>query len=69
MDSVALFVDKNQALSIIQALHEASVKCDGDGRRIMAENYRDIEEIMRKQYLISMSIRDNMDENGGRYVL
>lgn len=69
MDSVALFVDKNQALSIIQALHEASVKCEGDGRRIMAENYRHLEDVMRKQYLISMSIRDNMDKNGGKYVL
>ena len=67
MDSVALFVSKEYALSIIQALKEAREKCENDGRRIMAKGYSEIEDIMRQQYEIAKSVRDNMDRNGGEY--
>ena len=67
MDSVALFLSRDYALSIIQALREAKEKCQGDGRRIMAKQYEEVETIMRAQYEISQSIRENMDRNGGDY--
>lgn len=69
MDSVALFLSRDYTLSIIQALREAKEKCQGDGRRIMAKNYEEIERIMWDQYKVSQSIRENMDQNGGDYVL
>lgn len=69
MDSVALFLSRDNTLSIIQALREAKEKCQGDGRRIMAKNYEEIERIMWDQYKVSQSIRENMDQNGGDYVL
>ena len=65
MDSVALFLSRDYTLSIIQALREAKEKCQGDGRRIMAKNYEEIERIMWDQYKVSQSIRENMDQNGG----
>ena len=69
MDSVALFLSRDYTLSIIQALREAKEKCQGDGRRIMAKNYEEIERIMWDQYKVSQSIRENIDQNGGDYVL
>ena len=69
MDSVALFLSRDNTLSIIQALREAKEKCQGDGRRIMAKNYEEIERIMWDQYKVSQSIRENMDQTGGDYVL
>ena len=69
MDSVALFLSRDYTLSIIQALREAKEKCEGDGRRIMAENYKNLEELMREQYAVAESIRENMDRNGGDYIL
>ena len=67
MDSVALFLSREHTLNIIQALREAKERCEGDGRRIMAEQYREVETIMRAQYDIAQSIRDNMDRNDGNY--
>ena len=67
MDSVALFLSRDYTLSIIQALREAKEKCESDGRRIMAKQYQEIETIMRGQYDIAQSIRQNMDQNGGDY--
>ena len=69
MDSVALFLSRDYTLSIIQALREVKEKCQGDGRRIMAKNYEEIERIMWDQYKVSQSIRENIDQNGGDYVL
>lgn len=69
MDSVALFLSREHTLSIIQALREAKEKCQADGRRIMATQYEDVEAIMRGQYDIAQSIRENMDRNGGDYKL
>ena len=67
MDSVALFLSRDNTLSIIQALREAKERCENDGRRVMAKQYEDIEEVMRAQYDIAQSIRQNMDRNGGDY--
>ncbi len=67
MDSVAIFLSREQALSLIQSLKESRLKCEADGRRVMAKNYGQLEEIMRGQYEIAQSIRDNMDRNGGEY--
>ena len=69
MDSVALFLSRDYTLSIIQSLRESKEKCQKDGRRIMAKNYEEIERIMWDQYKVSQSIRENMDQNGGDYVL
>ena len=69
MDSVALFLSKDYTLSIIQALKEAKEKCNNDGRKIMAKKYQDIERIMWEQHNVAQSIRDNMDRNGGDYIL
>ena len=69
MDSVAFYIDRQNALSLIQALREAKEKCEGDGRRIMAENYANLEGLMRDQYAVAESIRENMDRNGGEYRL
>lgn len=69
MDSVALFLSKDYTLSIIQALKEAKEKCNNDGRKIMAQKYQDIERIMWEQHNVAQSIRDNMDRNGGDYIL
>ena len=67
MDSVALFLSRDYTLSIIQALREARERCEQDGRRIMAKQYKEIETIMRGQYDIAQSIRENMDRNSGDY--
>ncbi len=67
MDSVALFLSREYTLHIIQSLREAREKCEGDGRRIMAKQYGEVETIMRAQHDIAQSIRDNMDRNGGDY--
>ncbi len=67
MDSVALFFSRDYTLSIIQALREAKEKCQGDGRRIMATKYEEIETIMRAQHDIAQSVRENMDRNDGDY--
>lgn len=69
MDSVALFLSQDNTLHIISALRDAKEKCEGDGRRIMAKQYADLEEIMRAQYEIARSVRENMDRNGGEYRL
>ena len=69
MDSVALFLSRDYTLNIIQALREAKEKCQGDGRRIMAKQYEEIENIMRAQYEISLSIRENMNRNNNDYLL
>jgi len=69
MDSVALYLSRDYTLSIIQALGEAKEKCQGDGRRIMAEKYADIERIMREQHNIAQSIHQNIQRNGGEYRL
>ena len=69
MDSVALFLSRDYTLSIIQALREAKERCEGDGRRIMAKQYEEVETIMRAQYEVAQSIRENMDKNGGDYQL
>ena len=69
MDSVAFYIDRQNALSIIQALSEAKERCEADGRRIMAENYKNLEEIVRGQYDVAQSIRENMDRNDGDYIL
>lgn len=67
MDSVAIFLSREQALNLIQSLKESKRKCEEDGRRIMAKSYAELEEIMRGQYEVAQSIRDNMDRNGGDY--
>jgi len=67
MDSVALFLSRDYTLSIIQALREAKEKCQGDGRKIMAQKYQDIEKIMWEQHNIAQSIHKNIQENGGEY--
>ena len=67
MDSVALFLPRDYTLNIIQALREAKEKCQGDGRRIMAKQYEEVETIMRAQYEVAQSIRENMDRNDGDY--
>ena len=67
MDSVAIFLSREQALNLIQSLKESRCKCEQDGRRIMEKNYSELEEIMRGQYEVAQSIRDNMDRNGGDY--
>ena len=69
MDSVALFLSREYTLHIIQALREAKAKCEGDGRRIMAKQYEEVETIMRAQHDIAQSIRENMDRNGGDYTI
>lgn len=69
MDSVALFLSRDYTLSVIQALREAKEKCQGDGRRIMAEKYEEIETILRGQHAIAQSVRENMDRNGGEYTI
>ena len=67
MDSVALFLSRDYTLSIIQALREAKEKCQGDGRKIMAQKYQDIEKIMWEQHNIAQSIHKNIQENDGEY--
>ena len=67
MDSVALFLSREHTLNLIQSLKESRLKCEEDGRRIMAKNYAELEKIMRGQYEVAQSIRDNMDRNGGEY--
>ena len=67
MDSVALFMSREQALNLIQSLKESKEKCESDGRRVMAKNYARLEEVMRAQYEVAQSIRENMDRNGGDY--
>ncbi len=69
MDSVALFLSRDYTLSIIQALREAKERCEGDGRRIMAKQYKEVETIIRSQYEVAQSIKENMDKNGGEYSL
>lgn len=69
MDSVAFYIDRQNALSLIQALCEAKERCEGDGRRIMADNYKNLEELMRAQYDVAESIRENLDRNNGDYIL
>lgn len=69
MDSVALYLSRDYTLSIIQALREAKEKCEGDGRRVMAKKYQEIERIMWEQHNIAQSIHNNMKRNGGDYVL
>jgi len=67
MDSVALFLSRDYTLSIIQALREAKERCQGDGRRIMAQKYQDIEKIMWEQHNVAQSIADNIERNDGDY--
>ena len=67
MDSVALFLSRDYTLSIIQAIREAKERCQGDGRRIMAQKYQEIEKIMWEQHNIAQSIHNNMEQNGGDY--
>ncbi len=67
MDSVALFISREQALNLIQSLKESKEKCESDGRRVMAKNYAHLEEVMRAQYEVAQNIRENMDRNGGDY--
>lgn len=69
MDSVALFLSRDYALSIIQSLREAKEKCEGDGRNIMAKKYQEIERIMWEQYKVAQSINQNIKENNGDYVI
>lgn len=69
MDSVALYLSRDYTLSIIQSLKESREKCEADGRRIMAEKYKQIEDIMVAQFKIAQSIADNIEENGGEYKL
>lgn len=69
MDSVAFYIDRENALSLIQALKQAKEKCENDGRRIMAENYGNLERIMWEQWSVAESIRENMDRNNGDYIL
>lgn len=67
MDSVALYLSRDYTLSIIQSLKESREKCEADGRKIMAQKYEQIEEIMLGQYKVAQSIADNIEENGGEY--
>ena len=67
MDSVALFLSREHTLNLIQSLKESRLKCEADGRRVMAKNYGELEDIMRGQYEIAQSVRENMDRNGGDY--
>ncbi len=53
MDSIALFLSRDYTLSIIQALKEAKDKCNGDGRKIMAQKYQEIERIMWEQHNVA----------------
>ena len=69
MDSVALYLSRDYTLSIIQALKESREKCNKDGRKIMAQKYQEIERIMWEQHNIAQSIHNNMERNGGDYVL
>lgn len=69
MDSVAFYIDKYQALSLIQSLRESAEKCDKDGRRIMADNYKKLESMMWQQYLVAESIHENKERNNGDYII
>ena len=69
MDSVALFLSRDYALSIIQSLREAKEKCEGDGRNIMAKKYQEIERILWEQHNVAQSIADNIERNGGEYII
>lgn len=69
MDSVALYLSRDYTLSIIQAVKEAKEKCTGDGRRVMAQQYEDIERILREQHSIAHSINQNIKRNKGKYKL
>jgi hypothetical protein len=69
MDSVALYLSRDYTLSIIQAVKDAKLKCEGDGRRVMAKQYSDIERILREQHDIAHSINQNIKRNKGEYRL
>lgn len=69
MDYVAFMIDKENALSLIQSLHESAEKCEGDGRRIMAANYTKLATLMWQQYEVAASIHKNRESNGGDYII
>ena len=54
MDSVALFLSREHTLNLIQSLKESRLKCEKDGRKIMAKNYAELEKIMRGQYEVCL---------------
>ena len=69
MDFVAFMIDKENALSLVQALHEAAERCEKDGRRIMAGNYTNLATLMWQQYEVAASIHKNRERNGGDYII
>lgn len=69
MNYVAFMIDKENALSLIQALHEAAERCEQDGRRIMAGNYTNLAALMWQQYEVAASITKNREQNGGDYII
>jgi len=69
MDSVALYLSRDYTLSIIQAVRKYKEECNGDGRDIMGKKYQEIERILWEQHNIAQSIHDNMERNGGDYIL
>lgn len=69
MDFVAFMIDKENALSLVQALHEAAERCENDGRRIMADNYTNLATMMWQQYEVANSIHKNRKKNGGDYII
>ncbi|AIX16550.1 hypothetical protein Syn7803US13_25 [Synechococcus phage ACG-2014f] len=68
MDFVAFMIDKENALSLIQSLHESADKCSKDGRRIMEANYTKLADMMMEQYLVSESIHRKRKRNNGDYI-
>ena len=68
MDFVAFLIDRENALSLIQSLHESADKCSKDGRRIMEANYTKLADFMTEQYQVSESIHRNRKRNGGEYI-
>ena len=69
MDFVACMIDKENALSLVQALHEAAERCEKDGRRIMASNYTNLATLMWQQYEVAASIHKNRERNDGDYII
>tara|TARA_B100000427_G_C15371153_1_gene534411 strand:+ start:247 stop:462 length:216 start_codon:yes stop_codon:yes gene_type:complete len=52
---VALFLSREDTLSIIQSLGDSIERCEGDGRLIMANRYKKIYDIMDIQYKVAQN--------------
>ena len=69
MDSVALYLSRDYTLSIIQAVKQYKKECNEDGREVMAKKYQKIERILWEQHNVAQSIADNIERNGGEYII